>query len=102
VYALFGDVLAPAAILIGAIGAHGWLALETNLQTALALATLWSVEREKDLLAGILLGLAFLCRYDAALLVPIVVAERWLLRRALPVHTLLVSLAVVFPWRAAA
>src|SRR5262249_23743467 len=126
VYRLFGDVLAPAAIWIGALalafqaavlyglcgdsarglgvalalstwlgafGAHGWLALETNLLTALVLATLWSVQRGWDVLGGVLLGLAFLCRYDAALLIPIVVAERWWDRRTLPVRILLVSLA---------
>src|SRR5262249_13065600 len=50
---------------LGAFGAHGWLALETNLLTALVLATLWSVQRGWDVLGGVLLGLAFLCRYDA-------------------------------------
>jgi hypothetical protein len=83
---------------LGLFGAHEWLALETNLFAALVLATLLFLRRGREVWTGVSLGLAFLCRYDAALLVPIVVVVHLLRERALPIGTLGISLLVVTPW----
>jgi hypothetical protein len=83
---------------LGLFGAHEWLALETNLFVALVLATLYFLRSGSEGWTGVFLGLAFLCRYDAALLIPIVVASHGIRRRALPIRTLAVSLLVVLPW----
>ena len=90
--------LAAALIWLGWAGAHAWLALETNLVATFALATLWSLQQRRDALAGLFLGLAFLGRYDAGLLVPIVTIGQWLRTRTLPIRMLLVAAAVVLPW----
>ena len=90
--------LAAALIWLGWAGAHAWLALETNGVAALALATLFCLQQKREALAGLCLGLAFLGRYDAVLLVPIVVAGQWLRSRTLPIRTLMVAGAVVLPW----
>ncbi len=90
--------LAAALIWLGWAGAHAWLALETNLVAGFALAMLWCLQQRRETLAGLFLGLAFLSRYDAALLVPIVVAGQWLRTRTLPLRMLAVAGAVVLPW----
>jgi arabinofuranosyltransferase len=91
--------LAVAALtLLGVFGLLGWLALETNTFAALVLATVWALARRRPVACGIALGLAFLTRYDAALLVPLVPLwlrrEGW--RRA--VTPLLVAAVPVVPW----
>jgi hypothetical protein len=131
VYAVLGDVIARAAVLIGAIamaaqsvllflifkrtsvalgsllallmslgyfGSHSWLALETNLLAALVLGVFWSLEARREILCGVLLGLAFLCRYDAGLLVPICLLVWWSRSRAVPYRMLLAAFLVVLPW----
>jgi hypothetical protein len=133
VYAIGGDVIPSAAVLLGAAalvaqaallwlllrrqsttfaalaalltwlglaGSHAWLALETNLTAALLLATLVALQHERATLAGLLLGLAFLTRHDAVLLVPVVVAGQWTRTRTLPVKTLAVAALAVLPWLA--
>ena len=62
------------------------------------LATVWAVVRRRPLACGVALGLAFLTRYDAGLLVPLVPfflrREGW--RRA--VSPLLTAALLVVPW----
>jgi hypothetical protein len=82
----------------GLAGAQTWLALETNLLAALVLGTLWSARAGRRTACGVLLGLAFLCRYDAALLIPIVGVQTWCRERRVPRRELLVAFAVVAPW----
>jgi len=131
VYAIFGNVLEPAAILIGAaavgaqafllfllfrrtntllawlllgvtvsglMGSYSYLALETNLLAALVLAAILCLEDGRELLCGVFVGLAFLCRYDAVLLVPICVATWWWRTRVIPKRMLAAALIVVAPW----
>lgn len=86
------------AIVTGFAGGFAFLSLETNLFAALIVATVWTLHRRRAVACGVLLGLSFLCRYDAALLV-IVIAVSWRLQwRELPRVTLGVSFAVVAPW----
>ena len=141
VYAIAGDVLERAALVIGAValgaqalalhrllrehlphtallvclavlaglgGSHTWLALESNLALALSLSCLWAHRRGSPRLAGLLLGLAFLTRHDAALialLLPLVDAAhppdarpdlRARITALLPVAA--VAAAVTLPW----
>jgi hypothetical protein len=87
------------ALLVWAGLARGqtWLALETNLFCALVLATLYAQHVKRPVLCGLCLGLAFLCRYDGALLIPVVIIQGWR-QRAVPKRELLVAFAVVAPW----
>jgi len=82
----------------GMAGAQPWLTLETNLFCALVLATLYAQHRHYPGLCGLGLGLAFLCRYDGALLIPVLIIQTWRQRRAFPQRALLVAFAVVAPW----
>jgi hypothetical protein len=88
------------ALLVWAGLARGqtWLALETNLFCALVLATLHAHHLHRPVLCGLGLGLAFLCRYDGALLIPVLALQGWRQRRAIPKRELLVAFAVVAPW----
>jgi arabinofuranosyltransferase len=83
---------------LGWAGSHLSLALETNLFAALVLATLWVLERRRPGWAGAALGLAFLGRYDAGLLVPIVAVRAWWRDRTPPRSLLGVAFLVVAPW----
>jgi hypothetical protein len=91
-------VVVAALTLLGAFGSHYQLALETNTFAALVLLTVWALAGRRTVVCGVALGLAFLTRYDAALLVPLVPvwwrAAGW--RR--PARTLLIAGAVVAPW----
>ena len=95
-------VAVAALALFGVFGSHAWLAMETNLFAALVLATVWALARRRLVACGVALGLAFLTRYDAVLLVPLVPfwlrREGW--RRALA--PLLVAAVPVVPWLLAA
>lgn len=82
----------------GMAGAQTWLALETNLFCALLLATLYAQHRSRPVLCGLGLGLAFLCRYDGALLIPVLIIQTWRQRRAFPQRELLIAFAVAAPW----
>ncbi len=86
--------LATAA---GVFGSHAWLALETNLFAALVLGVFWAIGSGREVAAGALLGLAFLCRYDAALLVPFATLWAWG-RTGFPKRMLLASFLIVVPW----
>ncbi len=76
----------------------GWLPLETNLISALVLAGIWTMHTGRMRACGVALGLGFLCRYEAALLTPILVLQSLVVRRRVPWGTLVVALAVVAPW----
>jgi hypothetical protein len=85
-------------VVAGAMGSYSYLALETNLLGALVLGVVLAFHRRRETLGGVLLGLAFLCRYDAGLLVPICVTGWWLRDRVVPGRLLVTAFAVVTPW----
>ncbi len=81
-------------------GSMRFAALETNLYGALLLGTVYLAGKGTHPIAcGALLGLAFLCRHDAVLLVPVIllIRGRSLGLRAV-IKLLLASLLVVLPW----
>jgi hypothetical protein len=90
--------VACLAALLGGLGQMVFLSLETQVFVALALGTVWALLEERPVACGVLLGLTFLCRYDGALLVPLVGIVFLARSRRLPVLPLGVSLAVVVPW----
>lgn len=108
--ALLYRLAAPASRLVGvALAAmalagfghsHTWLALETNLFTALVLATLVGLSEQRPIGTGVALGFAFLCRYDAGLLLPLVAVTEYARRRRVPTKTFGAFLVVVLPWLA--
>jgi hypothetical protein len=104
IYALvrrFSPLLAALlGLLVWAGMADGptWLALETNLFVALVLAVLWAQNDGRPYLCGIFLGLAFLCRYDGAVLIPVLVLEARLRGKPLPRRELLSAFVIVAPW----
>jgi arabinofuranosyltransferase len=94
-----GSALALFGFVLLNFGASAqFLTQETNTFAALVLAVLWALESRRGNLCGLLLGLAFLCRYDAALLVPAVAVRAWSLDRRLLLRVLGCSLLVVLPW----
>jgi len=90
--------VACVATLLGGLGHMVFLALETQVFVTLVLATVWALDEDRPVVCGLLLGLTFLCRYDGALLVPLVGVVFLLRSRRLPWIPLGVSLAVVAPW----
>lgn len=82
----------------GLASPFAYLTLETHLVAALILATLWALSSERGVWCGVLLGLAFLARYDAVLLVPFVAGAAWYRRPALAKRILLTSFLTVLPW----
>ena len=92
----------PAALLtLGNWGTvYLYVGMETHLFTALVLLVcwLWLAEEPRPGLLGLVLGLAFLVRYDAALLAGLVGLERWASTRRFPWRTTLVFFMVVSPW----
>jgi hypothetical protein len=103
-YLLVRDSARVAAAILGLVAMAGlndsaaWLPLETSLMSALVLASVWTMRAGRESLCGIALGLAFLCRYEAALLTPVLVVQRMTKTRRVPWTTLAVALAVVTPW----
>lgn len=103
-YLLIRERSRPLAALCALLLAAGFgdglafLALETNVFAGLVLGVVWAVHARRAVVGGLLLGLAFLCRYDAALLVPVFAFSWWLRWRELPRVSLGVSFAVVAPW----
>lgn len=88
-----------AALVLGGFGdGLAFISLETNGFAGLLLATVWAWSARRPVLCGVLLGLCFLCRYDAALLVPVIAASWWLREREQPRVLLGVSFTVVAPW----
>ena len=81
-----------------------WLyfGMETHLFVALGLAVLIvaaePVTRRHDMILGLLLGIAFLVRYDAALLAALVGFERWLRTRRFPWRMTAIFFLLVTPW----
>ena len=128
VHRMFGDLLPVAAVILGslAFACQGlclyalvcrqspilglvlagvawttiptWLSLETYLFSVLVMATLAFQVHFKPISAGLCLGLAFLTRYDAGLLIGVVILESLLRDRRIPKVTLGISLIVVSPW----
>jgi arabinofuranosyltransferase len=90
--------LIGALVVLGLMGSYSYVALETNLMGALVLGVTVALEKRRETLCGVLLGLAFLCRYDAGLLIPIAVVI-WRMREGIiPKRLLLVLGMVVLPW----
>ncbi len=77
-----------------------YVGMETHLFMALVLGALLLDlgERERPWLLGLTLGLAFLTRYDAALLAGLLGAAAWWRTRRFPWRTTLAFFAVVTPW----
>jgi hypothetical protein len=91
-------VAVAAFAVLDLFSTHFLLALETGTATALALATVWSLHAGRTRGCGLFLALAFLCRNDAALLVPVVVVVHAWRHRKLPWDTLLIAGTLVAPW----
>jgi hypothetical protein len=91
-------VMLGLAVAAGIADSPTWLALETNLFAALVLAVLYAHQLGRPVLTGACLGLAFLCRYDAVLLIPLLVLESRLAKRGHPWRELLASFVVALPW----
>lgn len=95
-----------AFTLLGAFSGYRFLALETHLFAALVLLTIWALAVGRPVLCGLALGLAFLTRYDAGLLVPLVFLWQWLRehevdpwpRLLAAARPLLVAAVPVLPW----
>lgn len=90
--------LAAALILVGLADSHGYFALETNLTVALGLCAVEAYRSGRGKLCGVLLGLAFLTRYDACLFgLPILaLTRRTEAKRVIPV--ILLGALVAVPW----
>ena len=92
----------PVALLAlsGFYGGYLYLGMETHLFMTLVLLVLW-VElgaTPRPYLLGVLLGLAFLTRYDAALLALLLGLGAMIRERALPWRLTLGFFLVVTPW----
>ncbi len=87
-----------ACVLLGLADSETYFALETNLVVALGFAGIEVFRAGYAKTAGVLLGLAFLTRYDASLfgLVVLALGRTEFRRRVLP--TALVAVAVALPW----
>lgn len=95
--------------LAGAASPFTYLGLETHTFVALLLAAVWGVGRDRPVLGGVLTGLAFLARHDAALLVPLLLLRyrraedgrrglRFLAAAAAPVLPWLLFATVYYGW----
>lgn len=92
----------PVALLAlgGFFGSYLYVGMETHLFMVLVLAALLLElgERPRPFLLGAVLGLAFLTRYDAALLAGLLGVAAWLRERRFPWRTTLAFFALVTPW----
>lgn len=77
-----------------------WLyfGMETHLFVALGLGALILAGRKGSWALGALLGVAFLVRYDAALLAALLGFERWIRQRRFPWRMTAAFFIVVTPW----
>jgi hypothetical protein len=72
--------------------------LETSLYNSLLFGTLYAAWRRAPTWTGVLMGLAFLTRYDAFVFVAVLLLVMLWRDRRIPWRTGLVALAVVSPW----
>jgi hypothetical protein len=63
--------------LTGQMGSFPYLALETNTFAALLLGALWAAAQRRASLAGVLAGVATLCRYEGVLLAGLLAVRLW-------------------------
>lgn len=84
-------------VVAGLASPFAWLSLETHTAAALVLGALVAADRNRPLAGGCLMGLAFLARPDAALLVPLLLF-RYRRRTAPALRLLAAAGAVVLPW----
>jgi hypothetical protein len=75
-----------------------YFGMETPFYLMLLLATYRAALARQDAMTGILLGLAFLTRHDAALFAVCLLALSWWQRRQFPWRVALIATAVVVPW----
>ncbi len=75
-----------------------YFGMETHLFAFLTLLAFDLYSRGKDRLTGVVLGLAFLTRYDAALLALLIGLAKLVTRKRFPVKLTISFLAVVTPW----
>ncbi|MEM8930036.1 MAG: hypothetical protein AAGE94_02610, partial [Acidobacteriota bacterium] len=82
-----------------------YFGMETHAFAALALCALWlAADRtrvdhaSRPITLGIVLGAAFLLRYDAALLALLIGLDAWWRERRLPIRMTVAFFAVVTPW----
>jgi hypothetical protein len=92
----------PASLLLfgGFYGGYLYLGMETHLFTALLLLALLLDlgETPRPWQLGVVLGLAFLTRYDAALLAGLLGVAAWIRDRRFPWQTTLAFFLVAAPW----
>ncbi|HRV80254.1 MAG TPA: hypothetical protein P5218_02410, partial [Planctomycetota bacterium] len=91
-------ILFALATVFGFSRIYNYWGLETTLVLSLAFAAVLAMLHERPIWAGVLVGLAFLTRYDAALLAIAIFLVMWIHDRRVPWKPAWVSLAVVTPW----
>ncbi|MEM9598836.1 MAG: hypothetical protein AAGD06_31505, partial [Acidobacteriota bacterium] len=92
--------LAAALMILGNYNlTYLYLGMETHVFVALVLlAMVLNLDGERPWALGVALGLAFLVRYDAALVAALIGVDRWIRDRRLPWRMTLAFTAVVLPW----
>ncbi len=90
--------LAAALILTNLNFNYLYFGMETHLFAFLILLSCYLYKRRRDVPTGVVLGLAFLTRYDAALLALLIGLALLIERRKLPVRLTVSFFVVVTPW----
>ncbi|HRV80190.1 MAG TPA: hypothetical protein P5218_02090 [Planctomycetota bacterium] len=93
-------ILFALATVFGFARIYNYWGLETSLLIALGFGAVLTFLYDRPVASGMLIGLAFLTRYDAFLLAFAVFLAMWVQDRRVPWKPALASLAVVAPWLA--
>ena len=72
--------------------------METMLHSLLLLVVVMAALDRREILTGVLLGLAFLVRYDAFMMVATLFVLLWIANRRIPWRVYAAAAAVVLPW----
>jgi hypothetical protein len=105
-YLLLRDRLPITALILALLAladgfvVYRYLSMDTPLYAAAVLAALWASAHRGDALAGLLMGVAILCRYDAVLLLPLHVVFSLATRGRPGLSALGLAALVVLPWLA--
>ncbi len=85
-------------VVAGSTEIYRYWGLETPMLAALILGSIFAALKGKDDLAGVLAGVAFLTRYDAALFAIILFAGLLVCRRRIPWRPGIIATVIVTPW----
>lgn len=90
----------PVQLLVLSNFGHNYLyfGMEVHLYAALVFATYLLLLKDREWALGVVLGLAFLVRYDAALLALLVGVTQWVRNRRPPLGMTVIFAVVVLPW----